>query len=451
MASGLLRPDAIDDLSRWITTRRWFATKNKPVLSVEIISATEVPLVEGTVEHIIARVHGADFVDDYQLLISSAGSEYADAHVLADSVIHVGERVLFEVFGDSQTLVQIQGLFERELQFDSLRFHSRGEFPVALSARVVSSEQSNSSVIFGDQSIAKFYRRITPGINPDLEIGLALTGSNQTAEVLGWLAHHADEQETTLAVVHRFFNTAVDGFEHALSSVRDLIASDLDSPEDAGADFGAEASRLGEAVAKIHLDLADKFGTQMMTSADAEQMLLAMNTKLDSAVSLVADLVPLEEGIREIFQALESTPIELQRIHGDLHLGQVLRDTSGWVILDFEGEPGTPLDDRRRLAPAVRDVAGMLRSFDYAARQPLINHANAESHLPRTAAWAERNRSAFLAGYLEVRPIDLAALEPLMRALEAEKAVYETVYEHRFRPDWIGVPLGGIKRLVEGQ
>jgi maltokinase len=451
MASGLLGPDAIEDLTRWITSRRWFARKNDPVESIEILSSTHIPLTERTIEHLVARVRGAEYVDDYQLLITSGDREYVDAHVLPDSVIKVGERVLYEIFGDWQTLAQLQELFEQETQCQSLQFHSTGNFSIAGSARVVSSEQSNSSVIFGDQSIAKFYRRITPGVNPDLEIGLVLTGSNQTAEVLGWLSTQTDEQETTLAVVHRFLSTAVDGFEHALSSVRDLIASDLDKPEEAGADFAAEAHRLGEAVARVHVDLATGFGTAVMTTADARLMVSAMNAKLDEALSVVPLLAPFESSLREIYGALQSQAIELQRIHGDLHLGQVLRDTGGWIVLDFEGEPGSPLEDRRRLAPAIRDVAGMLRSFDYAARQPLINYPNAELHLPRTAAWAERNRGAFLDGYLEVRPVDLQAVGPLMRALEAEKAVYETVYEHRFRPDWIGVPLGGIKRLVEGQ
>jgi maltokinase len=121
------------------------------------------------------------------------------------------------------------------------------------------------------------------------------------------------------------------------------------------------------------------------------------------------------------------------------------------VVLDFEGEPGSSLEARRRLSPALRDVAGMLRSFDYAARQPLIGHPSADQHLPRTAMWAQLNRTSFLEGYLSVSPIDLTEAAPLMRALEAEKAVYEAVYEQRFRPDWIGVPLGGIERLVDGR
>jgi len=440
----------IEELAQWIAHRRWFATKNDPIDRIEIASST---LLDANTEHVVVRVHSAAGVDDYQLILARSSRDHADANVAADSYIHVGDQVLYDAFGDHLLLLRLQEHFTTGARIESLAFHHSRDFQPAQTARLVTSEQSNSSVIFGDQAIAKFYRRLTPGLNPDLEIGLALDrlGSEHTPPVLGWLTGQVDAAETTLAVLHQFMATAVDGFEHALSSVRDLIASPDIEPEQAGGNFAGEALRLGEAVAQVHLALAEAFGTSRMSDADAHHLLSEMNLKLDEALVIAPQLQEFESGLREIYSALGSLPIPLQRVHGDLHLGQVLRDTGGWVVLDFEGEPGSSLEARRRLSPALRDVAGMLRSFDYAARQPLIGHPSADQHLPRTAMWAQLNRTSFLEGYLSVSPIDLTEAAPLMRALEAEKAVYEAVYEQRFRPDWIGVPLGGIERLVDGR
>jgi maltokinase len=450
MASALLPADALPDLAQWIAHRRWFATKADPIERIEILSATALA---SHVEHVIVRVHSTGGIDDYQLLLATAGRDHAEASVLSDSFIRVGDTVLYEGFGDHQLLLSLQQHFANGSTIGALHFHVPGSFPIAETARVISSEQSNSSVIYGDTTITKFYRRLTPGLNPDLEVGQALdaVGSSHTPRVLGWLSTDVEGVETTLAVAHQFMATAVDGFEHALVSVRDLIATPDTDPSQAGGNFAGEALRLGEAIAEVHRDLATAFGTTLMSEADAAGLVAGMHRRLDESLEIVADLSPFATGLREIYAAIGSLPISLQRIHGDLHLGQVLRDTSGWIVLDFEGEPGSPLEDRRRLAPALRDVAGMLRSFDYAARQPLINHPAAAQHLARTAEWTELNRASFLEGYLSIAPVDLEEAAPLMRALEAEKAVYETVYEHRFRPDWIGVPLGGLERLVEGR
>lgn len=449
MASRLL-PD-LGHLVQWITHRRWFATKSQAIDSIEVLSATGIALPGGEIEHVIARVTSQGRVDDYQLLLAKADADYVSEFVHADSVISPGSHPVYELFGNTSRLVELQELFNQERTVGPITFHRTSELELASTARVISSEQSNSSVIFGDQAIAKFYRRLIPGLNPDLEVGLALSGSEQTAAVLAWMSGQVGNDETTLAVMHRFFSTAVDGFEHALASVRDLIATPDISPDEAGGDFSSESQRLGEAIARVHMNLDEAFGSATMSSSDTELLIAGMHRKLDEAIELVPALGRHESPLRAIYNSAGQLPIKLQRIHGDLHLGQVLRDTSGWVVLDFEGEPGTPLAERRRLAPSLRDVAGMLRSFDYAARQPLIANPHADIHLPRTSQWAERNRRALLAGYTNVLPLDWQVTAPLMRALEAEKAVYEAVYEHRFRPDWIGIPLGGIERLVEGQ
>jgi maltokinase len=131
----------------------------------------------------------------------------------------------------------------------------------------------------------------------------------------------------------------------------------------------------------------------------------------------------------------------MQRIHGDYHLGQVLLGPQGWVALDFEGEPAVPLAARRAPAPAMRDVAGMLRSFDYAARQQLVGHPAAEPLAPVADAWARQCQAAFCAGYAAGGGTDPDRHSTLLHALTLDKAVYEVVYESRHRPDWLSIPL----------
>ncbi|MGN6575994.1 MAG: maltokinase N-terminal cap-like domain-containing protein, partial [Nocardioides sp.] len=184
----------------------------------------------------------------------------------------------------------------------------------------------------------------------------------------------------------------------------------------------------------------------------------AMRARLDAAVAVVPELEPHAPALREVFAAVEAIdkPVLVQRVHGDFHLGQTLRTSRGWKIVDFEGEPAKPLDDRIRPDSPWRDVAGMLRSFDYAAHAveaDVETDGHGEQIAYRAAEWAERNQNEFLAGYVEVsgRTSDgtiLPEQHVLLRAYQADKAVYETVYEARNRPSWIGIPLGAIARLA---
>jgi maltokinase len=296
---------------------------------------------------------------------------------------------------------------------------------------------------------------VTPGQNPEIAVHIALTeaGSEHIAALYGWVDLDEEGQAPLqLAMLQQFLRTASDGWELALTSVRDLFADPDIAPAEAGGDFAGEAHRLGMAVAEVHLTLADTFPTE---EADAAGVADGMAARLAAAVRAAPRLEDYAPALRRRFDTLRAIghPITAQRIHGDLHLGQTLRTVKGWKLVDFEGEPAKPLAERMLPDSPWRDVAGMLRSFDYAAgvvEEPLGERG--EHVASRGQTWAERNRSAFLDGYREVTGLDARGGESeaalMVAAYEADKAVYEVVYETRNRPDWVSIPLEAIARLA---
>lgn len=194
----------------------------------------------------------------------------------------------------------------------------------------------------------------------------------------------------------------------------------------------------------MHTALAHALPTVTLGHVQMRALVEGMTERLEAAVQAVPALRPYADDLRSAYTALDDLASEgrtwtAQRIHGDLHLGQCLRSPAGtWWLIDFEGEPARPLAERRMPQPAVRDVAGMLRSFDYAAR----------TTDPPQPEWATHCRAAYCSGYAEAAGRDPRTEPVLLRAYETDKAVYEAVYEARHRPDWLPVPMAALHRLA---
>jgi len=347
------------------------------------------------------------------------------------------------------------------LSFHRLAGH---DLDVDAHGALFSGEQSNSSVAFGEDSLMKVFRKVTPGRNPDIEIHEALTEHevNEVASLYGWVeaAPAPDapgaEPPTQLAMLQEYLRTGSDGWDLALASVRDLFAeADLHADE-VGGDFAAEAHRLGEATARVHDALREHFPSDTWKAEDLAHLAQSMRRRLDEAVEVVPELEAHADALRTTYDSLADVdePVVVQRVHGDFHLGQTLRTVYGWKIVDFEGEPAKPLAERLEPDSAWRDVAGMLRSFDYAAHAVEMDaEQDSEQIAYRALEWARRNRGAFLDGYAEATGRTDGELTPgqrlLLGAYESDKAVYEAVYEARNRPGWLSIPLGAIARLAE--
>ncbi|MDP9395562.1 MAG: aminoglycoside phosphotransferase [Actinomycetota bacterium] len=345
---------------------------------------------------------------------------------------------------------------------EGVSFHrAPGEpsLPVGAPSIVIGAEQSNTSLIFGDLAILKVFRRVSPGLNPDIEVhdALARAGSTHVAQPLGWVEGCWQDRASgqtvngSLAMAQCFLRNSTEGWELAKTSVRDLLAEGDLHADEVGGDFAGEAWRLGRATAEVHADLARTLLTGTFGSEELRRLAHGMRARLDAAAAEVEELPPYVDALRATFDELAALDalVPVQRIHGDFHLGQVMRTLDGWKLLDFEGEPAKSLEERRALDSPIRDVAGMLRSFDYAAHHLLYADERVDPQREyRATEWAERNKEAFCDGYAAAAGRDPRESGPLLRAFETDKAVYEAVYEARNRPTWKRIPLTAIERLA---
>ncbi len=289
-------------------------------------------------------------------------------------------------------------------------------------------QQSNTSIMFGEVAMLKLFRRLELGRNLDIETHDALNkaGVRDVARLFGWIEgawrHRGEDVRADFAMLVEKLVDAEDGWGLALQALTDQRS------------FVSDAAQLGRALAEIHAALRDAFPTASGSGADTASV---MAERFAVARAIAPALDAYADGVLAAFGALGAADFDVQRVHGDFHLGQTLRTPVGWKIIDFEGEPAKTLPERLAPDSVWRDIAGMLRSFDY---------AGASVPGPVAARWVADCRTAFLDAYTggELDGTDAAVL----RAYEVDKAVYEVVYEVRNRPDWVGIPLGAVAALV---
>lgn len=421
-------------LSRWLPRQRWFAHRERAVTGISVRAATELA---PDIFHLLVRVEQTGLPRDsacYQLLLGAVPDlpPRLRGCLLGRMEGARGQDLLvYDALYDPRATILLLDRIRRGGVMGALRFESfpRSAVPAGLMPHVLEAEQSNTSIVYGDEIILKLFRRVQPGINPDLEIPgvLARHGYTRVPAPVAWF-HTTQPFWGTLGVVQRFLPEATDGWTLALESAL------------AQGDFSDQARELGRLTGELHVALAESFPVREPTEDHHTRLADQMTHRLLHAAATVPALRSHVPGLREVFIKLASADgaLHLQRIHGDLHLGQVLRAAGRWHVVDFEGEPAKPLAERRADRSPIHDIAGMLRSFDYAA------HVEKEAR----PEWAARCRTAFCDGYGATGLFDPQDIPVLLHAHEADRAVYEVLYESTHRPDWITVPLRAVARLA---
>jgi maltokinase len=449
--SGLLRD--------WMPGQRWFGGKGRTWADVSeegsFLDRDHSPVLS---VHRVRVTYDDGAAETYFVPLSWRDHPAEELAPLLIGAVPFGDREVwaYDAMRDRDATVSWLTHLADGTTVGPLRFSPAegAEIPAGLPGDIVSGEQSNTSLIYGQQAILKLFRRLEPGLNPDVEVHAALrpTDNPHIAPLLGSVEISLGEgsEPATAAMLQRFVPNASDGWRLATASVRDLYAEGDLHADEVGGDFAGESERLGAATASVHADMARVLPTEPADRAWFAETGQAMTRRLEAALEVVPQLAEHAAGLRALYAAVAEAPerVVRQRVHGDLHLGQVLRTPTGWIVLDFEGEPARPLAERRQLDSPLRDVAGMLRSFDYAARHMLVEQPDDPQRSYRAQEWAERNRAAYCAGYSEASGLDPCGDSPLLRALEADKAVYECVYEARNRPHWLMIPLTSLSRIA---
>ena len=327
--------------------------------------------------------------------------------------------------------------------------------------RVMGAEQSNTSVVFGEQSILKLFRRLNPGVNPDwsctARCGRSAATTSPRCRARSRARSAASPPRSRCSRTSPA--TPPTAGRWPWRRVRDLFAEADLRADEVGGDFAGEASRIGETVAGVHAELAPRAGHRGARPGGARRRVDATAWTPPYARRPCSGPTSTRCAPCTRRSPALTEPVPIHRVHGDLHLGQLLRTTQGWLILDFEGEPSAPLAERRRLDSPMRDVAGMLRSFDYAAFYQLLasdprafadDRAAPSPLLWHAKEWTARNRDAFCDGYALRAGADPRDHGPLLRAFELDKAVYEVVYETRSRPT-LGPDPAVVDQAADGR
>ncbi|MFL5942241.1 MAG: phosphotransferase [Gaiellaceae bacterium] len=431
----------------YVTAQRWYGAKSRTVSHSAVLDTVVIRQAEPQLTLALVEMRFDTGAHEIYQLLFAGDPEAGNFDGLAEDAGIVREIV--SAMRAGLTLHGSEGVAEFCPAAD---FSALGRELGA--ARLVSSEQSNSSVVFDDALILKLFRRLEPGINPELEMLRFLTeqGFRNIPALGGWYAYSGGPLTATLGLLQEYVAGAIGGWELALGEIASAPESFLD-----------RLGRLGEVTAHMHTALgADPTDLAFAPEEPSVESLGLLTATVDEEIARVflslpedderlAPILGRGEEVREQLRLLThaGSSGRVIRTHGDYHLGQTLWTKNDWVLLDFEGEPARPLAERRRKRSPLRDVAGMLRSFAYAATAAELTR---DADVP--AEWEERARERFLESYLEtvepsLLPPGEAAIERLLAVFELEKAVYELRYELDNRPDWVGIPVAGIERLMQ--
>jgi maltose alpha-D-glucosyltransferase/alpha-amylase len=490
VSASMLRTLPGEVIAEFLDAQRWFGKKAHPLVAVRIAEVIPVSWSDGTAAVVRLEVDPEDqMATSYQLPLiarsedemarENGGSPNSDA-VLANVEANGTRGVIMDALHDARFRARLGDTFAAGARMEgegaawTLEPVGSGPGEIGeLPSRLSPAEQSNTSVIYGDRAILKLFRKLEPGIHPDVEIVRFLTtrtSFRHTPELLGAIElRRADGSKNVAGMLSRFLPGATDGWKYALELLRPYLrAEGKGEPPNP---FTIEAEQLGAITRELHDALASDpsipgFETRSVTAEDVDRWAREGAELIDDALTLLSDrlssldgrVLPMARAIAgrraaaldRLAEAVSAARHavgtgRMIRHHGDYHLGQVLRKREGeWMIIDFEGEPTRPLASRRALSSPARDVAGMLRSFAYAAATG-VAEAGGLGVNPRleirSAHWERAARSAFLSAYGP--ELD----EPLVTLFELEKVFYELRYELNHRPEWVWIPLRGIAKI----
>jgi trehalose synthase-fused probable maltokinase len=446
-----------EELREWVQQQRWYASKSRSISGIDIVESITLRDEPLMLLALVETRFATGTHELYQLPLAIR-APIDDAE--NDSISHTDDWVVFDALAEPH---QAHELLRRivttdEIDTDDGRFSFHAFDPSVTSlesapVRLMGVEQSNSSIVFDERIVLKVFRKLEPGVNPELEVLRFLTYREfpNIAPLYGWYDYEGTAFAATLGVAQAFLPDAVGGWELALAEL-------ATSPET----FLERLGSLGTVTAQLHNTLASDAGDPAFAPEEPSQEALGLLTAtVDEDIERIflrlpddprlAPIAGRGQDVRERLATRAQIGVtgRVIRTHGDYHLGQTLHTPRGWVIIDFEGEPARALPERRQKRSPLRDVAGMLRSFAYVTSAAEILQGRQAPE-----GYEERMREQFLAAYFAavdptLVPAGEAAIVNLLSIFELEKAIYELRYELDNRPDWISIPVAGIARLLE--